>query len=159
MIRYERFAAATVIALAVAAPAFAKRDPAQVLMPSEERSRAFFEQWGFSQAVIHGDTVYLSGVVGALAPGETDPAAAYDRAFAAIGRVLERAGSSWDDVLEMTTYHTDLPTQIAGFRAVKDRYVKAPFPAWTAIDIDRLVPDRGLVEIKVVAKVAPAAPR
>jgi enamine deaminase RidA (YjgF/YER057c/UK114 family) len=73
--------------------------------------------------------------------------------------VLERAGSSWDDVLEMTTYHTDLPTQIEGFRAVKDRYVKAPFPAWTAVDIDRLVPDGGLVEIKVVAKVPPKAAR
>ncbi|MGF1456223.1 MAG: hypothetical protein ACFB6R_12720 [Alphaproteobacteria bacterium] len=33
------------------------------------------------------------------------------------------------------------------------RDVEAPFPAWTAIDIDRLYPDGGLVEIKVVAHV------
>ena len=56
----------------------------------------------------------------------------------------------------MTTFHTDLPKQIEAFTAVKHRYVRAPFPAWTAIDVDRLLPDRGLVEIKVVARRAPA---
>lgn len=31
--------------------------------------------------------------------------------------------------------------------------------AWTAIDIDRLVPDGGLVEIKIVARRPPATDR
>jgi hypothetical protein len=40
--------------------------------------------------------------------------------------------------------------------AVHRRHVVAPFPAWTAIDVDRLIPDRGITEIKIVAKrVAP----
>jgi hypothetical protein len=38
---------------------------------------------------------------------------------------------------------------------VKHRYIRPPFPAWTAIDIDRLVPDGGLVEIKLVARRKP----
>jgi hypothetical protein len=42
------------------------------------------------------------------------------------------------------------------FRKVKDRYIREPFPAWTAIDIDRLVPDNGLVEIKLVARRRPS---
>lgn len=154
--RYATIAAATVIGLIAAAPSSAERDPAHVLMPEDASTRAVLEHWGFSEAVVHGDTVYLSGVVARLAPGETDPAAAYDRAFRAIGGILERANSSWDDVVEMTTYHTDVPAHIEGFRVVKDRYVKAPFPAWSAIDVDRLVPDAGLVEIKVVAKTRPA---
>jgi enamine deaminase RidA (YjgF/YER057c/UK114 family) len=68
---------------------------------------------------------------------------------------LKRSGSSFDGVVDMTTFHTDLPAQFEGFRKVKDRYIREPFPAWTAIDIDRLVPDGGLVEIKVVARRAP----
>lgn len=142
--------AAFAMLAATAAPA-AVRDPAQVLMPPPGRDAAH-QQWGFAQAVTHGDTVYLSGVVAGMAPGETDPSAGYDRAFRHIADILERAGSSWDDVVEMTTYHTDLPAQLDGFVKVKARYVTAPYPAWTAIDIDRLVPDNGLVEIKVVAR-------
>lgn len=142
--------------LAVAAvplPAAAKREAAQVLMPAPEY-RAGNEQWGYSEAITDGDTVYLSGVVAWLRPGETDPAIAYDRAFRQIGNVLKRAGSSWDDVIDMTTYHTDLPAQLDPFVKVKARYVTAPYPTWTAIDVDRLVSDTGLVEIKVVAKKA-----
>jgi enamine deaminase RidA (YjgF/YER057c/UK114 family) len=154
--RYARLAAAVVIGLVAVAPASARRDPAQVLMPANADDRAIHEKWGFSQAVIHGDTVYLSGVVVGLSPGETDPATAYERAFGSIAAILGRAGSSWDDVLEMTTYHTDLPAQIEGFRTVKDRYVKPPYPAWTAIDVDRLAPEGGLTEIKIVAKVTPS---
>lgn len=124
----------------------------QAIMPASPENRAFFEKYGFSEAVIDGDRVYLSGVVAGLRPGETDASAAYDRAFKIIGDILKRAGSSWDSVLEMTTYHTDVTAQIDGFAAVKNRYVRAPFPAWTAIDVDRLLPDSGLVEIKIVAR-------
>ena len=42
--------------------------------------------------------------------------------------------------------------------AVKNRYIKAPFPAWTAIDIDRLFAPEGVVEIKLVARVTPVKP-
>jgi hypothetical protein len=42
--------------------------------------------------------------------------------------------------------------------AAHKKYVKAPYPAWTAIDVDRLIPERGITEIKVVARrPAPAA--
>ncbi|WP_380872249.1 hypothetical protein ACFB49_31910 [Sphingomonas sp. DBB INV C78] len=143
--------AAVTIATA-ATPAAAKRDPANVLMPEAADRRAVHEDYGFAEAVIHGDAVYLSGVVAGLRPGETDPSVAFDRAFRAIGEILKRAGSSWDDVVDMTTYHTDLPAQMESLRAVKARYVHAPYPAWTAIDVDRLAPEGGLVEIKVVAK-------
>ena len=124
----------------------------QAIMPASPENRQFFEKYGFSEAVIDGDRVYLSGVVAGLRRGETDPSAAYDRAFKTIADILERSGSSWDSVLEMTTYHTDVTGQIDAFAAVKARYVRAPFPAWTAIDVDRLLPDNGLVEIKVVAR-------
>jgi enamine deaminase RidA (YjgF/YER057c/UK114 family) len=112
----------------------------------------FYNEWGFSGAVRHGDTLYLSGVVAILREGEADPEAAFERAFARIEKALKLAGSDWSDVVEMTTFHTDIGTQMTAFRKVKDRYVRAPFPAWTAVGVTRLLPPNGLVEIKVVAR-------
>ncbi|MEM7666383.1 MAG: RidA family protein [Pseudomonadota bacterium] len=129
----------------------------QTLMPEEEGARAFMEQFGFSEAVIHGDTVYLSGVIAGPAPEGMTREDAYDRTFQYIGSVLERAGSSWDDVIDITTYHTDIDASLPALAAVKNRYVKAPFPAWTAIDIVRLYAAEGEVEIKVTARVTPVA--
>lgn len=150
----------TVLALAMPSSAIAQsaRDEATVLMPEDPATKKLFEEWGFADAVVHGDTVWLSGVVAGLRAGETDQSVAFERAFAGIGAILARAGVGWDDVVEMTTYHTDIPAQIDAFTVVKRRHVRAPYPAWTAIGIDRLVPDNGLAEIRVVAK-KPAAPR
>ena len=139
-----------------AEPPFARR-PENVVMPAQPGNRRIFTEWGFAEAVIDGDRVWLSGVVAGLRSGQTmaDAEAAYDRAFEMLGNVLERSGSSFDGVVEMTTFHTDLPAQMDGFMKVKHRYIREPFPAWTAIDIDRLVPDGGLVEIKLVARRKP----
>jgi enamine deaminase RidA (YjgF/YER057c/UK114 family) len=146
----------TILALllaATAAPAFAgARQEATTVMPENPEARKFLEEWGFSDAIVTGDTVYLSGVVVGLRPGETDLQAAYARTFEHLGAVLKRAGVSWDDVVDITSYHTDLTTQMPAIVAVKNRYVKPPFPAWTAIGVSRLIPDRGLTEIKLTAK-------
>ncbi|QFT78806.1 RidA family protein [Erythrobacter sp. THAF29] len=126
----------------------------QTIMPEDEAGRAFMEQFGFSEAVIHGDTVYLSGVIAGPAPEGMTREDAYDLTFQYIGSVLARAGSSWDDVVDLTTYHVDIDASLPALAAVKNRYVKAPFPAWTAIDIDRLYAPQGEVEIKVTARVS-----
>jgi enamine deaminase RidA (YjgF/YER057c/UK114 family) len=118
------------------------------------------DRFHFSPAVRHGDLVFVAAVQAATEQGEEGRAgheAAFDRAFREVGAVLEASGSSWDDVLEMTTYHTDLRGQVEAFMAVKDRYVREPYPAWTAVDIDRLFSDNALAEIKVVARVRPTA--
>jgi len=130
------------------------RQPENVVVPVQVESRQQLEEWGYADAVIDGDRIWLSGVVAGLRPNETmaDQEGAYDRAFRRLEEVLKRAGSSFDGVVEITTFHTDLPAQIEAFKKVKHRYIRRPFPAWTAIDIDRLVPDRGLVEIKLVAR-------
>jgi len=148
-----RIAAMTAIVAAGlwSGPALA-RDPAAVLMPENAEARAFQEAVGYANAVIAGDTIYLSGVVAGPAPGESDLAPGYDRAFRHIAATLARAGASWDDVVDITTFHTDLAAHIDGFAAVKNEYVKAPFPAWTAIGVSRLYEPTAVVEIKVVAR-------
>src|SRR5579859_7907042 len=109
--------------------------------------RKIQDELGFADAVVTGDTIYLSGVIAGLRPGETDLQLAYDRAFQRIGSILQRSGASWDDVVEMTTFHTDLKTQMPAIVAVKNKYVHSP-PTWTAVQVVRLVPDAGLTEIK-----------
>lgn len=117
-------------------------------------SEAWRDEYHFSAAMRAGDFIFVSGVVAGLRAGEEGQAgqeAAYERAFQSIQTTLRAAGADWDDVVDITSYHTDLPAQQQAFRTVKDRYVRAPYPAWTAIDIDRLWPDNGITEIKVIA--------
>lgn len=145
------------LALVLAAPA-AALPPESVLMSEQPQGRAFQERYGYADAVIAGDMVYLSGVVAGLAPGETDMVAAYDRAFAQIGRILARAGAGWADVVDITSYHTDVKAQLDAMATAKAKVIKAPFPAWTAIGVTRLLPDTGITEIKVIARKPPSPP-
>ena len=148
-----------VAALLAAAPSTVlaqARQQATVLMSENERERSGQEQWGYADAIVAGDTIYLSGIVASQREGETLEAA-YERAYDRIGAILRRAGASWDDVVDITTYHTDVTAQMPAIVAVQRRHIRPPFPAWTAIDVDRLIPDRGITEIKIVAR-RPAAP-
>ena len=139
------------------APALAQaRQQSTVLMSEDEGERRGQEQWGYSDAIVAGDTIYLSGVVVGQREGETLEAA-YERAYARIGAILRRAGASWDDVVDITSYHTDVVAQMPAIVAVHRRHVQPPFPAWTAIDVDRLIPDRGITEINIVAHRSGAA--
>lgn len=116
--------------------------------------RSTYDEYHYAPAVRAGDFVFVSGVVAGPAPGATGDAAleaGYDRVFRTIAAILAEADADWTDVVEMTTYHTDLPTQFPIFSRVKDRYVPEPYPAWTAIDVDRLLPDGGVTEVRVTA--------
>jgi enamine deaminase RidA (YjgF/YER057c/UK114 family) len=128
------------------------RQEAKVVMPTDPGQLKVWESWGFCDAIVVGDTVYLSGVVASTKDGDANLEAAYTRAFDRIGETLKQAGASWDDVVDITSFHTDLTTQMPAITAVKNRYIRAPFPAWTAIGVSRLIPDKGLTEIKIVAK-------
>lgn len=151
--------AALVIAAALA-PASAgaqARTEQSVVMSANPRERAGQEQYGFASAVIAGDMIYLSGVVAGQAPGESDLAPAYERVFNQIEATLKRVGASLDDVVEMTSFHTDITAQIDSLSAVSKRRLTGQPPAWTAIDVDRLLPDGGVTEIKIIAYRAGAA--
>jgi len=134
------------------------RQAAKVILSDNAEERKFQEDWGYADAVVTGDTIYLSGVVAGLRPGETDLKLAYERAFRHIGAILQRVGASWDDVVDITSFHTDLKAQMPAIVAAKKEFVADPPPAWTAIQVVRLIPDRGITEIKIIAKLPPAKP-
>jgi enamine deaminase RidA (YjgF/YER057c/UK114 family) len=130
------------------------RQEAEVIMASDPGELKFQQEWGYASAVVSGDTVTLSGVVAGVRPGETDLRAGYTRAFERIGGILRSAGVSWDDVVDITSFHTDLTTQMPAIVSVKNQYIKPPYPSWTAIQVARLIPDNGITEIKIVARKA-----
>lgn len=136
--------------LAGSQPALAgSRTTSQVIYSENAEERAFQEAAGFSDAVILRDgTIYLSGVV----VGPEADEAAFDRAYRKISDILIRAGASWEDVVDITSYHTDIEKQIGPMSAVQKQYLAPPFPAWTAIQVSRLYLVEGKTEIKVVAK-------
>ena len=128
-----------------------ERQRATIVVAEDEGSRKNQQDWGYSSAIIAGDTIYLSGVVVGLRPGESDAAAAFDRVYQLIGRTLERSGASWDDVVDMTSFHTNVEEQIGAMVAAQKKHVKAPFPAWTAIGVSKIL-GGGIAEIKITAR-------
>jgi enamine deaminase RidA (YjgF/YER057c/UK114 family) len=152
MLRIASLALALLAAGCAATPEWTGRQNAAVLLAEDPRARAAQEEWGFADAVVAGDTVYLSGVVVGLREGSTDLEAAYAQSFERIGAILKRAGAGWDDVVDITTYHTDVNGQMPAIDKVKDRYITGKPPAWTAIQVVRLIPDQGITEIKITAK-------
>ena len=113
-----------------------------------------YEQWHFAPAVRDGDRIYASGQIGFDAQGKVleDPEAQFVQAFENVKAVLETAGVGFEDVVEMTTFHVGLQKHVAAFGKVKDRYLKKPYPAWTAIGITELALPGALVEIRVIAR-------
>lgn len=117
--------------------------------------QSFYDNYHFAPAVLDGDHVRCSGVIGFnLADGSVpdDPAAQFALAFENLNEVLTAAGVTYADIIEMTTFHVGLQAHLEAFLEAKDRYLKEPYPAWTAIGITELAVTGGLVEIRVTAR-------
>jgi enamine deaminase RidA (YjgF/YER057c/UK114 family) len=115
--------------------------------------QAFHDAYHFSPATRVGDLVWVSGQVGldaAMKPGEGMRAQAR-LAFEALKAVLESAGACLADVVELTTFHTDLRRDIGIFSAVKDEYFVHRYPSWTAVGVTELALPELCIEIRAVA--------
>jgi enamine deaminase RidA (YjgF/YER057c/UK114 family) len=119
-----------------------------------EGRHALYEKHGYSAAIKSGDLLFVSGQVGSRPDGSAEPdfAAQVDLAFQNLRDVLAAAGCSFDDIVDVTSFHTDPEAQFPTVLDVKNRYFpKAPFPTWTALGVTWLA---GFdFEIKVIARV------
>jgi len=115
----------------------------------------FYDQFHFSPAVRVGKNLYCSGQVGTGSDGklDPDPAVQMSQAFENVRAVLEEAGASLDDVVELSSFHVGLNEHIGIFMQVKDGFLKEPYPAWTAIGVTELA-FGALVELKVTARLS-----
>jgi enamine deaminase RidA (YjgF/YER057c/UK114 family) len=116
--------------------------------------KPIYETYHFAPAVIDGDHLRCSGMIGFrpdLSVPE-DPTAQFTLAFENLRGLLAEAGRTFANVTEMTTYHVGLRAHMQAFTAVKDKFMSAPYPAWTAVGISELASPGALVEIQVTAR-------
>jgi enamine deaminase RidA (YjgF/YER057c/UK114 family) len=113
-----------------------------------------YERNSYSAAVKSGDLLFVSGQVGSRADGSPEPdfAKQVQLAFDNLSAVLKAAGCTVDDIVDVTTFHTDPEAQFETFMAVRSKHLgEAPYPTITAIGVNWLY---GFdFEIKVIARV------
>ena len=95
----------------------------------------------YSQAVRAGDSVFLSGQI-PLDPAtglivEGDISAQARRAFDNLRAVCAAAGGSFDDVVRLGLYLTDLD-DFSAVNAVMADYFDAPYPARSTVQVSAL---------------------
>ena len=123
----------------------------EIILPKgTERNYTNFH---FAPAVRMGETLYCSGQTGQGPDGKlsSDPREQIRQAFENLAKVLKAAGASFDDIVELTTFHVGFTDHIVEFMQVKDDFIREPYPAWTAIGVSELA-FGALVEIKATAR-------
>jgi enamine deaminase RidA (YjgF/YER057c/UK114 family) len=115
---------------------------------------ALYEAHRYSAAVRSDNLLFVSGQVGSLSDGSPEPdfERQVERAFDNLQATLEAAGCSFEDVIDVTSFHTDPENQFETILKVKNRnFPEAPYPAWTAVGVNWLA---GFdFEIKAIARI------
>ena len=128
------------------------RERRDIIPPGME---IIFERFRYAPGVLVDDTLYIAGQVGRDAQLQVvaGSEAQFTQAFENVGKVLRAAGASFDDVVEMVTYHVDM-RDLALFMEVKNREFTGRVPAWTGIGVTALAMPGLVVEIKCTARLA-----
>jgi 2-iminobutanoate/2-iminopropanoate deaminase len=107
----------------------------------------------YSQAIRAGDLLFVSGQIpldpatGQLVEGGI--AAQTERVLTSIGKILEAAGGSLDQVVRCTVFLADL-NEFAAMNEVYGRFFAQPAPARATVEVSRL-PRDVRIEIDVIA--------
>ncbi|MEX1109105.1 MAG: RidA family protein [Dongiaceae bacterium] len=112
------------------------------------------EDWHLSPAIDTGDFVFFSGQTGCRPDNSVslDPEQQFRDIFGFLSANLAAADLTFDDVVEMTTYHVDLRKHLPTFENVMREHIRAPYPAWTAIGVTEFITEDTLVEIRIIAR-------
>ena len=115
--------------------------------------QALYDIHRYSAAVRSGELLFVSGQVGAREDGSPEPdfPRQVQLAFDNLKAVLAAAGATLDDVVDVTTFHTDPEKQWDAVTEVRlKEFSEAPYPTITAIGVNWLA---GFdFEIKAIAR-------
>ena len=124
----------------------------QAIFP--KHPHALYKEHGYSPAVLSGDLLFVSGMVGAREDGTPEPvlAAQIQLAFDNLQGVLEAAGCTFEEVVDVTMFLVD-PEASMGLmiEAMRKAFPSEPFPNITAVGVNWLAGFQ--FEIKVIARV------
>jgi len=112
------------------------------------------DRFRYSPGVKAGPLLFIAGQVGRdgnlnVVEGKE---AQFVQAFENVKKVLTEAGITFDDVVEIVTYHTDM-RDLQLFMTIKERYFTNldRLPSWTAIGASALAMPGLFAEIKCTA--------
>jgi enamine deaminase RidA (YjgF/YER057c/UK114 family) len=128
--------------------------PSQAVIPKSMRGVARSFQYSPAVSVSEGRLLFVSGQVGRDDSGKpiANTEAQFVKAFENLREILEEAGGTLANVVEITTYHTSM-RDLRVFAGVKERFFATePHPAWSAIGVNELALPGLRVEIKAIAR-------
>ncbi|CAI9004733.1 RutC family protein YjgH [Pseudomonas chlororaphis] len=115
--------------------------------------QALYQRNRYSPAIRANGFLFVSGQVGSSADGSPEPdlEAQVRLAFTNLNAILAAAGSSFDDVIDVTVFIVDPETRFETiWKVVPEFWGQAPHPTLTAVGVTWLY---GFdFEIKVIAK-------
>jgi enamine deaminase RidA (YjgF/YER057c/UK114 family) len=123
----------------------------EIIVPPQMQQ--IIERSGYAPAIKVGRMLYCAGQVGRTPNREVieAPEAQFLACFENLRLVLAAGGCTFDDVIDMTTYHVDMSRHMSVFRDVKNRLFPRGTCAWTSIGVSELAQPGLLVEIKCTA--------
>ncbi len=110
----------------------------------------------YSQAIVHGNTLYTSGQIpidpatGDMLPAEFELQA--HQVFKNLIAIAEEAGTSLQNAIKLNVFMQDLE-DFAQLNQVMGEYIKEPYPARAAIQVARL-PKDSLIEIDAIIAIS-----
>jgi reactive intermediate/imine deaminase len=106
--------------------------------------------------VIRGKTIYVAGQVAADKAGKVvgkgDFAAQATQVFENLKAALAAAGATFDNVVKVTTFVTDM-SHITTLRTIRGKYYGKNAPASTLVQIGKLAHEDFMIEIEAIAVV------
>ena len=109
----------------------------------------------FAQVVKHGKLIYVAGQTSVDANGKLvgkgDIGAQTRQVFQNIKHCLDAAGATFDQVIKINVYSTDLDAHLGVIARVRQEYFSKGPVASTTVQVSRLVDPDWLVEIEAIA--------
>jgi 2-iminobutanoate/2-iminopropanoate deaminase len=102
--------------------------------------------YGYAQAVLVDNVLYISGVPGS----GKDMSTQLKNAYRGIEATLKAYGAGFEHVVKETLYTTDI-AGVEQHNAARKAYYKGDFPAASWVQITRLLMPQAMVEIEVIA--------
>jgi enamine deaminase RidA (YjgF/YER057c/UK114 family) len=118
------------------------------------------ERYRYAPGVLVGDTLHVSGQVGRDEALQViaDKEPQFDQCFRNVKKVLDAAGFTFADVVELETWFLHFPADLPLFMTVKDRWITGPvFPTWTGFGVASFSMPGIVAEVKVTAVRTPPA--
>lgn len=119
-----------------------------------QTSEVFPPRGAYSHGVRAGDLLFIAGQVARDREGRTvglgDAAAQAEQAFRNIGAILEAAGVTFDNVVNLRVYLTDM-RYLEAVGQVRRRFMREPYPASASVQVVALAEPDLLVEVEAVA--------